>query len=197
MVAEDKLSELDDEVSIYDASRCMLPECSDIEDYWAKVSYMEDDTGNPRFPYLSLLAKAMLVLPHGNADVERLFSHVTQIKTEKRNLLANDTLNNILHSKYNQSEVCYNFKPASTIVASVRPATKAHVAPKAQTAVTVIDSEPEETETVESQPSTSCVLTTPKPVKRSGDLTNYFVRSRRPPKAIRESFTGDFVVEDD
>ena len=35
--------------------------------------------------------KSLYVLPHGNADCERIFSMVKQIKAEFRNQLGNDT----------------------------------------------------------------------------------------------------------
>lgn len=45
------------------------------------------------FSNLSIVAKIVLSLPHSNAEAERIFSIVTDVKNKKRNLLSNDTLN--------------------------------------------------------------------------------------------------------
>ena len=47
-------------------------------------------TGLPQFPVLAKLCQSLCVLPHGNADCERVFSMVRHIKTEFRNQLGND-----------------------------------------------------------------------------------------------------------
>ena len=46
-----------------------------------------------KYPVLSKLAKAILVIPLGNADTERLFSHVGLNKTKHRTSLSIETLN--------------------------------------------------------------------------------------------------------
>ena len=51
--------------------------------YWHKVGAVQDLSGQDQYPTLTKLAKAILVTPHGNADTERLFSHVGLNKTKK------------------------------------------------------------------------------------------------------------------
>lgn len=68
-----------------------------MEDYWYGVDKLTDSEGVSRFPVLSKLIQGLLVIPYGNADVEQLFSHINQIKTKKRNLIHDDTLNVLLH----------------------------------------------------------------------------------------------------
>ena len=46
----------------------------------------------PRYPNLSKLALACVVLPNSNADSERIFSMLKKIQTEHRSELANDTI---------------------------------------------------------------------------------------------------------
>ena len=46
----------------------------DPEFYWRKVMEMEDEDGNPKYWNLATLAMNILLLPHGNADQERVFS---------------------------------------------------------------------------------------------------------------------------
>ena len=52
----------------------------DIDTYWHKISQILDSDGKICYPLLTKLAKAVLIIPHGNADVERSFSHMDQTK---------------------------------------------------------------------------------------------------------------------
>lgn len=70
---------------------------SDAPDaYWQKVSSHENN-GTPCFPTLCKLAKAMLILPHSNAAVERAFSNLKLIKTAHRSSLESPMLNALMH----------------------------------------------------------------------------------------------------
>ena len=60
-----------------------------------------------RYPLLSKLAKAALIIPHGNADVERMFS---QLGLNKRNRLGMDTLTSLRIWQINIEESCSNAK---------------------------------------------------------------------------------------
>ena len=46
-----------------------------------------DGSGGLRFPTVGKLTKSLLSIPHSNADVERIFSHVNLIKVKQRNQL--------------------------------------------------------------------------------------------------------------
>ena len=54
---------------------------SSIDGYWHKISQLQDPTGQPRYPVLTRLAKSILIIPHGNADIERSFSKMGLNKT--------------------------------------------------------------------------------------------------------------------
>lgn len=45
-----------------------------IDHFWAKIFALKSSSGEQKFPELERLVKALLVLPHGNADLERGFS---------------------------------------------------------------------------------------------------------------------------
>lgn len=65
------------------------------------------------FPNILKLAKMCLTLPHSNAEVERIFSIVTDVKTKKRNRLGHDTLNFIavVRSSFSSKNMdCSNFQ---------------------------------------------------------------------------------------
>ena len=64
-----------------------------------------------RYSTLAKLAKAILVIPHSNADTERLFSHIGLNKTKHRNRLGISTLNSLLTVQLNVPQKCYEFKP--------------------------------------------------------------------------------------
>ena len=87
-----------------------------IDAYWNSIGQIKDSTGQPRYPLLTKLAKAALIVPHGNADVERSFSHMGLNKTKLRNSLGVDTLNALLQLQCNTKEPCYSFKPTSQMI---------------------------------------------------------------------------------
>ena len=90
---------------------------TDIVSYWHQVGKITDHvSGNIRFPLLSQLAKAILVIPHGNADIERMFSQLGLNKTKLRSSLGTETLTALLRLQMNINEPCYNFSPGNELV---------------------------------------------------------------------------------
>jgi len=70
-----------------------------IDEFWHYISNLKDFKDETMFPNLSKLAQIFLTLPHSNAEAERIFSIVTDVKTKKRNRLGNDSLNSIFLQK--------------------------------------------------------------------------------------------------
>lgn len=68
-------------------------------EFWKELSQMEDYAGNSPCPDLVTLAKAVMSLPHSNADSETIFAMVTDTKTKKRNRMGNECLNGICITK--------------------------------------------------------------------------------------------------
>ena len=60
-----------------------------------------------RYSTLAKLAKSIPVIPHGNADTERLFSHIGLYKMKHRNRLGISTLNSHLIVQFNVPQKCY------------------------------------------------------------------------------------------
>ena len=59
-----------------------------VDKYWHSIGEIKDLSGQQyRFPTLTNFAKAIIIIPHGNEDTERLFSHVGLNKTKHRNSL--------------------------------------------------------------------------------------------------------------
>lgn len=59
-------------------------ESIDVATYWSAVK----STG--RVPLLVSVAKAVFILPHGNAEVERIFSCLNDTVSKKRNRISGD-----------------------------------------------------------------------------------------------------------
>ena len=67
---------------------------TEVDKYWHAISQIKDYLETEyRYSTLAKLEKAILVIPHGNADTERLFSHISLNKTKHRNRLGISTLN--------------------------------------------------------------------------------------------------------
>ena len=63
--------------------------------------------------------KGLLVLPHANADTERVFSQVNLIKTDTRNRLITKTVSALLSTKEGIKTVagdCRKFEPTQIII---------------------------------------------------------------------------------
>ena len=81
-----------------------MGEICDIKELFSKQT---------RYPNLSKLALACVVLPNSNGDGEHIFSMLKKIQTEHRSELANDTICSLICAKQNQNMECYEYCPAS------------------------------------------------------------------------------------
>lgn len=80
-----------------------------IDHFWAAMSekVIADEAASLRYPNLSLLATRLLVLPHSNADPERVFSMVNHTKTEVCSQLSPSTTCALLTLKMNHRKPCF------------------------------------------------------------------------------------------
>ena len=83
------------------------------------------DSETLRYSVLSKLAKILLILPHSNADPERLFSMVRKIETDQRKQLDPSTVCDLLSVKINDNP-CYSNQPLMTpiMLISAKSATR-------------------------------------------------------------------------
>ena len=99
-----------------------------IDHFWYEMAQLKSvtDLSCYRFGTLSLLAKCLLVLPHSNADPERLFSMVRKIETDQRKRLDPSTICAVLNAKINNDNPCYNneYLVSPNFLASVKTATR-------------------------------------------------------------------------
>lgn len=99
-----------------------------IDNFWANVEDITTvtDLNSLRFGKLAQLSKALLLLPHSNADPERLFSMVRNIYTEQTRQMDPTTLNSLLCVKINNGTPCFENKSlvmSESIIESATTAT--------------------------------------------------------------------------
>lgn len=67
----------------------------DVMEFWIKMMKMKNFNGKIVFPNLAKLVRTLFALPHANANAERIFSIITDVRTKKRNTLRHVTLSSI------------------------------------------------------------------------------------------------------
>lgn len=77
----------------------LLKNETDLEKYWSKIFNLRNAAQEFLFPNLKKIFSLLFVLPFSNAKVERIFSDVFNIKTDKRNLLNTETVRSLLATK--------------------------------------------------------------------------------------------------
>lgn len=81
--------------------------------------------GRLRFSMLGNVAKLVLVLPHSNAEEERLFSMVRKNKTAFRpNLKLDGTLSSVLTIKLACPNPCHEYEPTKSVIEQAKKATR-------------------------------------------------------------------------
>jgi len=84
----------------------------DINKMWKKITEYRDFNGDKIFVNLELLVEAVFSLPHSNAETERIFSIITNVKNKRRNNLSIETISAICIalSSFQTTDInCVNF----------------------------------------------------------------------------------------
>lgn len=92
------------------------------KEFWSEVMEFRDCQGECRFKELAKFAFSILILPHSNADVERLFSSMNIIKTKQRNKMKLDLLTSILVVRWGlsiQGKCCNDYEIPKNIIKQV------------------------------------------------------------------------------
>lgn len=71
----------------------------DPVEFWQKTFQQVNINEEKKYPNLCKVVGSALSLPHSNASVERIFSHLRRIKTDLRNSLKGESLVSLLHTK--------------------------------------------------------------------------------------------------
>lgn len=85
----------------------ILESSTQIDTQWMKIGSIKGSNGLPKYKELSEVMLSILLIPHSNAECERIFSIVKKNRTEFRSSLSNKTLENLLVLKTNQSKPCF------------------------------------------------------------------------------------------
>ena len=90
---------------------------TEVDKYWHAISQIKDCL-ETEYHYSTLVkhAKAILVIPHGNADTKRLFSQIGLNKMKNRNRLGISILNSLLTVQFNVPQKCYKLKPNTELL---------------------------------------------------------------------------------
>ena len=106
----------------------LLPECelsSEREDVaWRHISQLRYSNGKHK--ELGAIVKGILVIPHSNADSERVFSCVRKNRTEFRPPLSESTLESLLvekNSMFASGKVCHNQTYSTQLIRKAKSAT--------------------------------------------------------------------------
>ena len=92
---------------------------------WQYISTVKSPDHTPRFLMLSKVAMLVLVIPHSNAEEERVFSMVRKNKTAFRpSLDSKGTLSSILTIKLGQDKPSHQFEPTKEVLKKAKSATR-------------------------------------------------------------------------
>ena len=89
----------------------------------SKATQVKTVAGYYKYSTISKLMKTYLLLPHSNADSERVFSMVNKICTEHRADLAQDTVAALLSVKVNSRVDPQRFEPSRSELGKAKSAT--------------------------------------------------------------------------
>ncbi|XP_011859194.1 PREDICTED: uncharacterized protein LOC105556713, partial [Vollenhovia emeryi] len=83
-----------------------------VDIFWAKLGRIDEGDQGLTFKHLSKFCLNVISLPHSNAECERIFSTVNQIKTKSRNKMINETLNGLILAKQRVKN-CVQYEPSN------------------------------------------------------------------------------------
>ncbi|KAE8739576.1 hypothetical protein FOCC_FOCC014919 [Frankliniella occidentalis] len=119
---KEKLQDLDDQWRALPFAAEKLPqevrECKDAAVFWHQMYIHENEIGERPYATLAKSALEVLSVPIPNADCERKFSKINDIKTKKRNKLLTKSINGTLHADalvHSGGRCCKDFKPTKSM----------------------------------------------------------------------------------
>lgn len=80
-----------------------------IEDFWWSLRQVRNFEDKFEFKNLCYLASLCMTLPHSNAETERIFSVVTDVKNKKRNKISSEALNAVCSIRLSNESCCTHF----------------------------------------------------------------------------------------
>jgi len=103
-IADDDVSQIVDEWNAYRVDAEAVIMSADavgkrVDHYWREILLLRACDGSYKYANMAKLIKAVLLLPHGNADVERGFSINNDVLTDDRTEMSAKTRNGLLLTK--------------------------------------------------------------------------------------------------
>uniref|UniRef100_A0A1X7TWU2 HAT C-terminal dimerisation domain-containing protein n=1 Tax=Amphimedon queenslandica TaxID=400682 RepID=A0A1X7TWU2_AMPQE len=91
---------------------------------WAYLGSVKSLDGTFLYGRLAKVAQLVLVIPHSNAEEERVFSLITKNKTSFRpSLMLDGTLSSIIQVKLANPEPCFKYEPTKEVIKTAKKAT--------------------------------------------------------------------------
>ena len=100
--------------------------CNRVDVQWYKISQMKDTSGKLKYNLLWKVIQIVLVIPHSNAEDERIFSVVRKNLNEYRPNLSSDTLSDLMVEKMSmlsKNEKCYESNFSKELTTKLKSAT--------------------------------------------------------------------------
>lgn len=94
-----------------------------IDVQWGEVGKLRGADGVLKFPRLASVIQSILLIPHSNAECERIFSLVKKNRTEFRSLMSNETLESLLVLKTQNPKPCFQQKFSEETLRNAKKAT--------------------------------------------------------------------------
>lgn len=120
LVKEEDLDKLQDQWRDLLYTRSSLEKISkQATTFWSELKNVKDGNNICKFGLLSQFMCSLLALPHSSASVERIFSQLNLIKTNKTNRLHVATAANRILAKQaisRQDVPCYNWEPSRSLI---------------------------------------------------------------------------------
>lgn len=85
-------------------------------EFWAEVKRHKDAGGNNRFMELADFATHILTLPFSNAEVERVFSQMNLVKTNRMQVSMINAIIMIRSSLKNAGKFCHDFEISKKMI---------------------------------------------------------------------------------
>lgn len=120
-------SMLEDQFLDYQLADIPFESGTSLVEFWKTVEKTSKQSRSGiRFQTLTILAQAVLTLPHSNADAERLFSMMKKVYTDGRSSLGADTVQSLLSVKVNNQVDCTVFEPGEDLLVACKDACNAY-----------------------------------------------------------------------
>lgn len=90
--------------------------------YFFQILELKDTDGNSKYKELPKFMLGVLSLPHSNAECERIFSQVNDIKTKKRNKLLTQTIKGNIFTQQSikrNGKNCVDFRPTNDMLSKM------------------------------------------------------------------------------